>query len=233
MRTTLAILNKQCKDSLNNLQSMMILVIYPVVAFVMVLALGDKDGMDGVAMDSMFISMFATMHCSFIPIVLGSNIIAEEKEKGTLRSLIMSGVGRINYLVSIAIFVIVSVMLTGSTFLLMGDFTQAEIYKFLITMLCGSVISVLIGLCVGISAKNVTAANGLAMPIAMVFAFLPMMAQFNDGIAKVAKFTYSRQISLVIESGRDISAEMLIICGIYAAASAVLLVVLFKKKGLE
>lgn len=228
MRTTLAILNKQCKDSLSNLQSMMVLLIYPVVAFIMILALGDQEGMS-----SMFISMFAAMHCSFIPIVLASTIIAEEKEKGTLRSLITSGVGRINYLISISLFVIVAAMLTGGTFLLMDEFTQEEASLFLVTMLCGTMISTLIGLCVGINAKNVAAANGLAMPVGLIFALLPMLSQFNDSIAKVARFTYSRQVSLILEGGKDISTEMLAICGAYAAVLALLLVALFRKKGLE
>lgn len=228
MRTTLAVLNKQCKDSLSNLQSMMVLLIYPVVAFVMILALGDQEGMS-----SMFISMFAAMHCSFIPIVLASTIIAEEKEKGTLRSLIMSGVGRVNYLISISLFVIIAAMLTGGTFLLMDEFTREEAGLFLVTMLCGTMISTLIGLCVGINAKNVAAANGLAMPVGLIFALLPMLSQFNDSIAKVARFTYSRQVSLIFEGCKNISTETLVICGTYVAALAVLLVVLFRKKGLE
>ncbi len=232
MRTSLAIFNKQFKDSINNLQSLMIMVIYPVVAFIMVIALGDQEGMDG-PMSGMFISMFATMHCSFAPLTIASTIISEEKEKGTLRSLIMSGVGRVNYLISISLFIIITVMLTGSTFLLMDEFTQQEICKFLITTLCGTVISTLLGLCIGINAKNVAAANGMAMPVGLMLSLIPMLAQFNDSIAKVSKFTYSGQISLVLEGGNDITTEMLAVCGAYVVAFATLLVVLFKKKGLE
>ena len=228
MRTTISILNKQCRDSLSNLPSMMILIIYPVVAFIMVMALGNEEGMS-----SMFISMFATMHCSFVPLVLSSTIISEEKEKGTLRALIMSGVGRINYLLSISLFVIISVMLLSCAFLLMDSFTPEAILKFLVAMLCGTVISTLTGLCVGISSKNVAAANGLAVPVGLVFALLPMMAQFNDTIAKVARFTYSRQISMIIEGGGDVTFETLIICGAYAVALSVLLMIIFKKKGIE
>ncbi len=232
MRTSLAILNKQLKDSLNNLQSLMVMVIYPAVAFIMVIALGDQDGMDG-PMSSMFISMFATMHCAFVPITIASTVISEEKEKGTLRSLIMSGVGRVNYLFSTSLFIIIAVMLTGCTFFLMDEFTQQEVCKFLITMLCGTVISTLLGLCIGVNAKNVAAANGMAMPVGLVLALIPMLAQFNDAIAKVAKYTYSGQISLVLEGGNDITVEMLSVCGAYTAIFAILLVALFKKKGLE
>lgn len=232
MRTSLAILNKQLKDSLNNLQSLMVMVIYPAVAFVMIIALGNQDGTDG-PMSSMFISMFATMHCAFVPITIASIVISEEKEKGTLRSLIMSGVGRVNYLFSTSLFIIIAVMLTGSTFLLMDEFTQQEVCKFLITMLCGTVISTLLGLCIGVNAKNVAAANGMAMPVGLVLALIPMMAQFNDAIAKVSKYTYSGQISLVLGGSNDITVEMLAVCGAYAVIFAGLLVALFKKKGLE
>ena len=104
MNTIRALLIKQCKDSFRNLPSLMILIIYPAVAFIMIKAMKGEEGMDNV-----FVPMFAAMHCSFAPLVVSSNILSEEKEKGTLRSLIMAGVSRVKYLISLSIFVLLSV----------------------------------------------------------------------------------------------------------------------------
>ena len=227
MKTISALMIKQLKDSLSNLPSLMILIIYPAVAFVMIMAMNGEENMD-----AFFVPIFAAMHCSFAPLVISSNILSEEKEKGTLRSLIMAGVSRVKYLISLSLFVLASVMLTGSTFLLMKPFTVPEAASFAAAMLAGAAVSVLIGLCIGIVSKNVTAANGIAVPAGLGFALLPMLGQFNDSIAKVSEYTYSGQLSAVFEGG-DFTLRTAVVTAAYFAALFILLLVLFRRKGLE
>jgi ABC-2 type transporter. len=227
MKTIFALLIKQCKDSLRNLPSLMILIIYPAVAFIMITAMKGEENMDG-----FFVPMFAAMHCSFAPLVISSNILSEEKEKGTLRSLLMAGVTRVKYLISLSVFVLVSVLLTGSAFLLMKDFGLRDAGEFAAAMLLGSVVSTLIGLCIGIYAKNVTAANGMAVPVGLVFALLPMLGQFNGTLAKVSDCTYSGRLRTVFEGG-GFTATTLLVPGVYFVALSVLLLLLFRRKGME
>ena len=227
MKIILALLIKQCKDSLRNLPSLMILIIYPAVAFVMITAMKGEEGMDNV-----FVPMFAAMHCSFAPLVISSNILSEEKEKSTLRSLIMAGVSRVKILISLSVFVLTSVLLTGSAFLLMKPFTLQTAMWFAAAMLTGAAVSTLIGLCIGIYSKNVTAANGLAVPVGLVFALLPMLGQFNNGIAKVARYTYSGQLRNVFEGG-TFTLNTALVPAAYFAALSVLLIFLFRRKGME
>ena len=227
MTTTLALLHKQIKDSLCNFQALMVMLIYPLVAFVMITALGSEDGMSG-----MFVTMFATMHASFAPLVTASNILSEEKEKGTLRALIMTGVSRRQYLMSVSLFVVSVTLLTGSAFLVMDAFTREHIAAFAAAMLCGAVLSTLAGLCVGIVSRNVSAANGMAVPIGLVTALLPMLARFNESLDRAARYLYSRQISRVLDGG-ELTGEFAAIMAAYAVLLTVLLAFLFKKKGLE
>lgn len=227
MTTTLALLHKQIKDSLCNFQALMVMLIYPLVAFVMITALGSEDGMSG-----MFVTMFATMHASFAPLVTASNILSEEKEKGTLRALIMTGVSRRQYLMSVSLFVVSVTLLTGSAFLVMDAFTREHIAAFAAAMLCGAVLSTLAGLCVGIVSRNVSAANGMAVPIGLVTALLPMLARFNESLDRAARYLYSGQISRVLDGG-ELTGEFAAIMAAYAVLLTVLLAFLFKKKGLE
>lgn len=226
MRTMNALLIKQGKDSFHNLPSLMILMIYPAVAFIMTMAIKDEEGVS-----SFLVPMFAAMHCSFSPLVLSSNILSEEKEKGTLRSLIMAGVGRVKYMISLSLFVMASVMLAGSTFLLTKSF-HVPAAAILAAMLAGTAISTVMGLCIGICSKNVTAANGMAVPVGLVFALVPMLGQFNDDMATAAKWTYSGQLRTVLEGG-DFTANVLWVSFAYFIAFCILLIFLFKRKGLE
>lgn len=227
MRTSFAIFHKQCKDSLHNLPTLMIMLIYPVVAFIMITAVGEEGASE------MFISMFATMHCCFAPATIASNILSEEKEKGTLRSLILSGVGRVNYLVSVSLFVIIMTMFTGSAFLLMDSFDRESLWKFLAAMLSGAVISTLLGLCIGIDSKNVSAANGIAVPAGLTLTLIPMLSNFNDTIAKVSQWLYSGRISLILRQSETLCGETAAVMLAYLVVFSVGVVLLFKKKGLE
>ena len=56
--------------------------------------------------------------------------------------------------------------------------------------------------------KNAAAANGMAVPVGLVLALLPMLARFNDGITKAAEYTYSGQISHLLEGG-DVTTKSL------------------------
>lgn len=227
MKTICALLIKQCKDSLHNLPSLMILIIYPAVAFIMITAMQGEENMGDI-----FIPMFAAMHCSFAPLVISSNILSEEKEKGTLRSLVMAGVSRIQYLLSLFWFVLIAVMLTASAFLLMKPVTASYAGNFACAMLLGSAVSAVIGMCIGLHSKNVTAANGIAVPVGLVFALLPMLGQFNSSLSKAAEFTYSGQLRTVFEGG-CFTAQTWLVSVAYLAALSFLLVILFRRKGLE
>lgn len=227
MRTFTALFIKQCKDSMRNLPSMMILLIYPAVACIMVTAMGSEEGMS-----RFFVTMFGAMHCTFAPISIAANILSEEKEKGTLRSLRMAGVSMVNYLLSLSLFVILAAMLTGSLFLVMDSFDTEYAIQFCVTMLCGDVLSTLVGLCIGICSKNVAAANGMAVPVGLVLALLPMLARFNDGIAKAAEYTYSGQISMLLEGG-DVTGKTIGVCALYFAGLCVALMILFRRSRTE
>ena len=227
MKTIAALLIKQTKDSLRNLPSLMILAIYPAVAAIMVAAMDSSE-----SPAQFFVPMFAAMHCSFAPLVLSSNILSEEKEKGTLRSLLMAGVSRRQILASLSLFVLLAVMLTGSVFLVLKPMEGGEAIRFAAAMLFGASVSVLMGLCVGILSPNVTAANGMAVPAGLVFALLPMLGQFNDSLSAVADYTFSGRLKTVFEGG-VFTLPVALVPSAYLAVLSVLLLWLFRRRGLE
>jgi ABC-2 type transport system permease protein len=197
IRIISGIFEKQAKDLFKNLQVLMLFFVYPIVAVIMSSTL---SGTIEFTSRTFFIATFATMHSIFSPIVATVSIIAEEKEKGTLRALIMSNVKPVDYMISVGGFVFICTMLSGLIFLLADAFTLEAILKLLLSMSIGTICSIILGLSIGAYSKNMAAANALSVPIGMIFAFLPMLASFNEKIANFSKFTYGYQISKLISS---------------------------------
>lgn len=225
-----ALFQKQIKDVLKNMPVLILFFVYPCIAAVMTSAMSDPVGTG-----SFFISIFATMHCVFTPIVATTSIIAEEKEKNTLRVLIMSNVTLREYLTSIGGFILIATLITGSSFLFINNTAVTPTSLLSLPMLgttglivFGSLVSVIVGACIGLFSKNTAASSGLAVPLAMVFAFLPMLANFNKGIEAVSKFTYSQQISYLF-AGKPITLFGIAVLCINFIVLIVISSVLFKK----
>ncbi len=192
-RNIVALLSKQVKDTCKNLQVLVLFFIFPIIAFVMSNTLPTEAG--GAMF---FISLFATMHCVFAPLVAAASIIAEEKEKNTLRILILSNVTMPEYLIAIGCFIIFLTLLTGCSFLIMDPAIMAHGLSFMGILFMGCLVSASFGMCLGLQSRNASAANALAVPFGMIFSFVPMLASFDESIAKISRFTYGQQISFFI-----------------------------------
>jgi ABC-2 type transport system permease protein len=168
------------------------------------------------------------MHCVFTPIVATAGVISEEKEKNTLRVLIMSNVSLKEYLGSIGGFILIATVLSGSVFLFISDQTLETSLFFLLFLSIGCLVSIILGTCIGLYSKNTGAANGLAVPFGMLFAFMPMLSSFNEGIEKISRFTYGQQISYLL-SGKRIDVFGIIIICLNATALLGLSALLYKK----
>ena len=190
-----ALFMKQCKDILKNKQVLILFFVYPIVAYVMTQALPSELGQT-----QFFISIFCTMHVVFTPIVAMASVIAEEKEKNTLRVLIMSNVKPAEYLFSIGGFVLICTLLTGIPFVFMGGYTGVLAVRFIIFMAIGCICSLILGGLIGTTSKNMMVANATAVPIGLLFAFLPMLSYFNKSIERVSRYFYGQQISNLISN---------------------------------
>lgn len=221
-----AIIVKQFQDVVKNIQVLVLFIIYPVIAVALTGAVGRE-------MSAYFVSVFATMHCVFTPLVCTSAVIAEEKEKNTLRVLIMSNVTSLEYLVSIGAFVFLATMLTGVSFVFIGGYTGVRVIQLLLAMAVGCIISIIIGMCTGASAKNMTAANGLAVPIGMAFSFVPMVASFNKGIENVSFVLFSQQVSYLVGGTKDFGATAAIVIAINFILFVTLFFFLFRRNRLD
>lgn len=209
MRNMATILKKQVKDTLRNKAVLIQFVMFPVMALIMTKSI-QIEGMP----PHFFIMLFATMYVGMAPLVSVASIISEEKEKNTLRVLLMARVTPWQYLAGVGSYVFICCMLGAGVFCLLGNYTWRERGMFLLIMAVGILTSLMLGAAVGIGSSSQMAATSVTVPVMLLFSFLPMLSMFNDTLSRVAKYTYTEQIRLLfqsLETGESALAGIVII----------------------
>lgn len=229
MRNVAVVFEKQCRDTLKNKNVLIQFLMFPMMTIIMEHAV-DMEGMP----EHYFAKLFAAMYIGMAPLTCMASIISEEKEKNTLRVLLMSNVRPIEYLLGIGGYVWLLCMCGAGVIAAGGEFSGKELPGFLLVMAVGSLTSLLMGAAIGTWSKNQMAATSVTVPVMMVFAFCPMLSMFNETISKVARFTYSQQVSLLMEQlgHMQISAECTAVIGSNILAAGAVFVWAYKKCGL-
>ena len=180
-----------------------------------------------------FTRLFSVMYIGMAPLTAVASILSEEKEKNTLRVLTMANVKPGQYLTGIGTYVWVICMIGAGV--MSTGFSGQVIPFYLLIMGIGFAISILAGACVGIYAKNQMAATSIVMPLMMIFAFAPMLAMFNEKIAKIAKYIYTQRLRELLDrmTCDGFKAEGARVLAVNVMLMTVLFTVFFKRKGLE
>jgi len=245
MRNLKAIFKKQFKDTIANPAVLMNFFIFPLMAFLMShFAAPDFEGvpydiaaMMEASMPNMAImmaAMFAGM--AIIPSVTG--FIAEDIEKKSLRFLNMAGLKPAPYLLGIGSVTFFLSIFTSVAFGFISGFGGLDFWIFVASLLSGVAASIVLGATIGILCKNQQAATGLSMPAAMVLGFGPMLAMFNDNIARFLHPFYTQHLNVIADylmlggAETPLWQSFAIIWG-NVAVLGVLFAVVYAKKGLK
>lgn len=228
MRNIGIVFKKQLMDTLKNKTVLIQFIMFPVMTLIMENAI-QIPGMP----ENFFTKLFAVMYMGMAPLTSVASIISEEKEKNTLRVLMMANVKPWEYLAGVGIYVW-ALCMAGAGVMSTG-LPSEQIPFFLGVMAAGFIISIAVGACIGIFSSNQMVATSLFMPVMMVFSFAPMLAMFNDKIEKVARIFYTQQLRLLMNqmSFDGIKKETILVVLINALLGIVLFFAAFKKKGLE
>ncbi|MBR0395267.1 MAG: ABC transporter permease [Clostridiales bacterium] len=222
------IIKKQLKDTLKNKTVLIQFVMFPLLTLIFENAINIPD-----MPELFFTKLFSVMYMGMAPLVAVASVIAEEKEKNTLRVLTMANVKAWEYLAGIGIYVW-TICMAGAgvmaTTLSLGD-----IPFYLGVMAAGFIISIAIGACIGIIASNQMAATSLSLPVMLIFSFMPMLAMFNDKIEKIAGIFYTQQIRELLGNMTfdGIKTETMLVVAVNALLALSLFFAAFKRKGLE
>lgn len=230
MNNIIAILKKQLKDTLKNKTILIQFVMFPILTLVMNHAI-TIDGMP----ENFFVNLFATMYIGMAPLTIMAAIIAEEKEKNTLRVLMMSNVKPHEYLLGIGSYVWLACMIGAFVICSAGAYKPWEKVTFMGILAIGILVSLLAGAVIGIWSQTQMMATSIAIPVMMIFSFMPMLSLFNATIAKIAKYIYTEQISLMIGHINNLQLDAKNVCIVIVNIfiTVILFTAAYKKSGLE
>lgn len=230
MKRIMAVLWKQVKDTFKNKEILIQFVMFPVLTLIMERFV-EVEGMP----EQYFTNLFGVMFVGMAPLTSMASIIAEEKEKNTLRALMMSNVKPVEYLIGVGFYNWCICMLGACVIGFAGGHTGATFGKFVLIMGIGILVSILIGAAIGTWSKTQMKATSLTVPIMLVFSFMPMLSMFNEGIEKAARITYSQQIHSMIYQLDTMNSvtEPIIVITINMLLAVILFVYAYRRSGLE
>ena len=139
MRNVAAIFQKQIKDTFKNKEILIQFVMFPVLALIM----EELIHVEGLPRNY-FVNMFSSMFVGMAPLVSIAAVISEEKEKNTLRVLMMSGVKPAEYLLGIGSYIWLACMAGAFIMGMTGKYKGREFAVFLMVMGVGILASMLI-----------------------------------------------------------------------------------------
>ena len=102
----MAIFKKQLKDTLQNKTVLIQFIMFPLLTLIM----NHTITLEGMP-ENFFVNLFATMYIGMAPLTSIAAVISEEKEKNTLRVLMMSNVKPYEYLLGIGSYIWLACML--------------------------------------------------------------------------------------------------------------------------
>lgn len=171
-------------------------------------------------------------------IMAASMPLAEEKEKQTLRVLLSSSVNKVEFLIGSLAPVLV--IMTAINFILIpiSDVFVGNMLVYLLITTIVSIITIILGLLIGISAKNQMSVSLLSMPFMLILMMIPLLFQLNDLAGKASSFIYTGTLNEIISrlaqndpNPVSLKNSLVLIAWFIVASGSCLY--FYKKKGLE
>lgn len=237
MKRISALLTKEVKGFIKN-KNVLLMFLLPVLFAVIYSNLLGSDlnsGMDKVDILLLCISMNLIMSSSFVVAML----ISEEKEKNTLRTLLLSGVSPLEFLSGkVLISLILSALSNVAVFLIVGISNQYMVLFLLLTTL---VVAAMIGIgaIIGLCSPNQMATGTIGMPVIMIFLLLPMFASVNKTVETIAGYFPTQNLNIMLGSllrggglGSESGMNMTIVV-VWIVLSALAFAFTYNKVGLD
>lgn len=125
---------------------------------------------------SLILSLGISLNLCMDGFLMVGTAIAEEKEKHTLRVLMTSSVTGMQYFIGSILFPFVLMNIINIVVLVISgiSMSQVSVVAFLLVSAVASLISCVMGMIVGLCAKNQMNANLISSPLMIVFMMIPM-----------------------------------------------------------
>lgn len=238
MRRVNALFKKEIKDLGKNKNVMMMCLLPILFSIIYSNLFGgniSSDGLGKVDILILCLGMNLTLVSSFVI----SMLIAEEKEKNTLRTLMLSAVSPWEFLAGKALIaILLSVITNVAMFFIVGiDVQYLGKYILITTLVVFSMIE--IGAVIGIIAPNQMATGVVGMPVLMILLMIPLFARVSKTLTKIAEFLPNYNMNVMLEKifkgqgiGDNFAYNISVILA-WILIAGIIFAYTYKKRGLD
>jgi len=225
-KRSMAIFVKDYKDITKNLYVSPMLFFPPLMAVIY-----SRMGLDSVTVIYMVFIMAFTMVGTFVQ----SALIAEEKEKNTLRGLMLSPASTLEIIggKSILSILLTTVIVAVSAFLL--NYSPANLGAVIAAMAISTIMYVGLGTIVGLLTKSVVEASIAVLPVMFFFMGAPFLSTFAEKYPILKLIDYMPhpllvKIATLPEAGLGDALLHLLILLLWAVVIHIFVVILYNKR---
>lgn len=138
---------------------------------------------------SLILSLGISLNLCMDGFLMVGTAIAEEKEKHTLRVLMTSSVTGMQYFIGSILFPFVLMNIINIVVLVISgiSMSQVSVVAFLLVSAAASLISCVMGMIVGLCAKNQMNANLISYPLMIVFMMIPMFGNLSEKLHHISQ----------------------------------------------
>ncbi|MCM3636306.1 ABC transporter permease [Sporosarcina luteola] len=223
-----AILQKDFKDFSRNLAVSSVIFV-PIISG----AFYGRMGVDSIDTHFMLVNMTFGMVAAFVQCCL----IAEEKEKNTLRGLMLSPASTADILGGKSLLTFTMTMVVVFFTIYLAEYKPANFVIIAAAIVLSSFFYIALGTLLGLYSKSVLEASVIVMPVIIVFSLGSFITLVVEKYPILQVATYLPNIQLVelatkVEAGAgfgDVLVEFAIILG-WVIASLILTVVIYRKR---
>ncbi|MDM5246072.1 MULTISPECIES: ABC transporter permease [unclassified Lysinibacillus] len=129
-------------------------------------------------------------------------LIAEEKEKNTLRGLMLSPASLGDILIGKSLFVFILTLVVVATTILFVGYEPANLFIIAIALVFSAVFYIAMGTVCGLFAKSIMEGSIIILPVIFIFPFGPLFQGLSEAfpVLKVAEWLPSSQLVLLAEA---------------------------------
>ena len=138
---------------------------------------------------SLILSLGISLNLCMDGFLMVGTAIAEEKEKHTLRVLMTSSVTGMQYFIGSILFPFVLMNILNIVVLVISgiSMSQVSVVAFLLVSAAASLISCVMGMIVGLCAKNQMNANLISYPLVIVLMMIPMFGNLSEKLHHISQ----------------------------------------------
>lgn len=234
MRVVKTLMIKDFKSCIFNKNILLVLAMPMLFCILYCYVLGDDT------QRAYILQMCSIFTISMIPTSVLPMMIAEEKEKYTLRSLMLANVKGMEFLGSKLIVCLFLTLLDGIFVFGIAEGEMKDLPVYLVALLISTCGLLFLGAVAGLLSKDQTSAGTMGSPLLMLVMIPPLFADMNKTIEKIAVILPTTSFQTILKSctdGKDLVTRnnlvAFLVCVVWIIAGYVIFHIFYQRKGMD